>query len=98
MASDTDTDTETGIDTGSGSDTGTVLVRDAWARALKHSDFTDDEDFFLVTGAHSLLVAHIMADVCAATGRRLSLRLFFDNPTVNGLAAVLADTTHGENR
>ncbi|MEU9340261.1 phosphopantetheine-binding protein [Streptomyces sp. NPDC048278] len=94
MASDTDTDP----DTSSGIDTGTVLVRDAWARVLKHGDFTNDDDFFLVTGAHSLLAAHIMADVCAATGQRLSLRLFFDNPTVNGLAAALADTTHGENR
>ncbi|MFF4588373.1 acyl carrier protein [Streptomyces sp. NPDC001388] len=79
------------------SPTGTELrkdVRAAWAAALEHEAFTDDEDFF-DAGGHSLLVARIMADLGKAVGRRLPLRLFFDHPTVADLSdtieAILAD-------
>lgn len=67
-----------------------ALVRAKWADALDHERFTDDDDFFEV-GGHSLLIADIMAQLGALTGRRLSLRLFFDHPTVNELADALAD-------
>jgi hypothetical protein len=64
-------------------------VRAAWADALQHDRFGDDDDFFDI-GGHSLLVADIMARLGTLTGRRLRLRLFFDNPTVGELAGALA--------
>ncbi|MBX9393658.1 acyl carrier protein [Streptomyces sp. TRM72054] len=64
-------------------------VRAEWADALGHDDFADDDDFFEV-GGHSLLIADIMAKLGALAGTRLSLRLFFDHPTVNELTDVLA--------
>ncbi|MEY9854621.1 acyl carrier protein [Catenulispora sp. GAS73] len=65
-------------------------VRARWADALDHDRFTDDDDFFEV-GGHSLLIADIMAGLGAQLGRRLSLRLFFDHPTVNELTDALAE-------
>lgn len=64
-------------------------VRAAWADALQQHRFGDDDDFFDI-GGHSLLIADIMAKLGALAGRRLSLRLFFDHPTVNELTAALA--------
>ncbi|WP_055631802.1 phosphopantetheine-binding protein [Streptomyces griseoruber] len=63
-------------------------VRAAWAAALEHDDFGNEDDFFDV-GGHSLLVARIMAQLGTAVGRRLPLRLFFDHPTVDGLARAI---------
>jgi hypothetical protein len=65
-------------------------VRARWVDALGHDRFSDDDDFFDV-GGHSLLIADIMAKLGALTGRRLSLRLFFDNPTVNELTDALVE-------
>lgn len=64
-------------------------VRAAWAAALGHHDFGNDDDFFAV-GGHSLLVARIMARLGRHVGRRLSLRTFFDNPTVNTLVVAVS--------
>lgn len=65
-----------------------AYVRARWADALEHDRFDDDDDFFEV-GGHSLLIADIMAKLGALAGTRLSLRLFFDNPTVNELTDAL---------
>ncbi|MGW0501251.1 acyl carrier protein [Streptomyces sp. NPDC003007] len=67
-------------------------VRAQWADALEHDRFGDDDDFF-EAGGHSLLIADIMAKLGAVAGARLSLRLFFDHPTVNELTRALA--AHG---
>jgi len=67
-----------------------TLVREAWETALGHADFGDDDDFFAVVGAHSVLVARIMGQLGQAVRTRLSLRLFFDNTTVNELARALS--------
>jgi acyl carrier protein len=70
-------------------------VRARWANALGHDRFDDDSDFFDV-GGHSLLIADIMAQLGALAGTRLSLRLFFDHPTVNELTdALAADAAFG---
>ncbi|MGW4905292.1 acyl carrier protein [Streptomyces sp. NPDC004270] len=69
-------------------------VRAAWTAALGHDAFDDQDDFFDV-GGHSLLVARIMARLGEATGGRLPLRLFFDNPTVRGLARAICARTDG---
>lgn len=66
-------------------------VRAAWETTLGHRDFGDDDDFFAV-GGHSLLVARIMATLGRHVGRRLSLRMFFDHPTVNLLAEAVSAT------
>lgn len=68
-----------------------AVVRAAWADALGHDNFRDDEDFFVV-GGHSVLAARVMGVLRKSLGVRLSLRLFFDNATVAQLAAAL--TTH----
>ncbi len=67
-----------------------AMVRQAWEAALGHADFGDDDDFFTVVGAHSVLVARIMGQLGKAVRTRLSLRLFFDNATVNELARALS--------
>jgi acyl carrier protein len=72
-------------------------VRAAWAAALGHDAFDDDDDFFDV-GGHSLLVARIMARLGEATGGRLPLRLFFDNTTVSGLAHAIGRRTDPTDR
>lgn len=64
-------------------------VRARWADALEHDRFGDDDEFF-EAGGHSLLIADIMAKLGALAGTRLSLRLFFDHPTVNELTGALA--------
>jgi hypothetical protein len=63
-------------------------VRARWSDALGHDSFADDDDFFEV-GGHSLLIAEIMASLGGLVGMRLSLRLFFANPTVNELTDAL---------
>jgi hypothetical protein len=70
-------------------------VAEAWATALAHRDFGRDDDFFDVVGGHSLLVAGIMAQLSREVGQRLSLRMFFDHPSVNQLAAALDELTAG---
>jgi hypothetical protein len=64
-------------------------VREAWAAALGHTDFSDDDDFFVV-GGHSLLAGRVMARLGKQTGQRLPMRMFFDNPTVGELAATVS--------
>ncbi|MFZ3561255.1 phosphopantetheine-binding protein [Streptomyces sp. BH055] len=64
-------------------------VRAQWSEALGHDRFGDDDEFFDV-GGHSLLIADIMARLGALADTRLSLRLFFDHPTVNELTEALS--------
>jgi Phosphopantetheine attachment site len=64
-------------------------IREAWAAALEHRNFTDDDDFFVV-GGHSVLAARVMARLGRELGRRLRMRIFFDNPTVAELAAAVS--------
>lgn len=64
-------------------------IRAAWVEAFEHDRFDDDDDFFDI-GGHSLQAAGIMATLSALAGTRLSLRLFFDHPTVTELTDTLA--------
>lgn len=66
------------------------VVRKSWSSAIGHDKFSDDDDFFAI-GGHSLLVARIMSGLGGQAGIRLPLRLFFDHPTVNSLAAAIAE-------
>ncbi|MFJ3306331.1 acyl carrier protein [Streptomyces sp. NPDC086549] len=72
-----------------GTDELTALVRQAWAGALGHDEFTDEDHFFQV-GGHSLGALQVVRDLGAALGRRISVRVLFRNPTVSGLGQALA--------
>ncbi|MGW2640704.1 phosphopantetheine-binding protein [Streptomyces sp. NPDC001348] len=67
----------------------TALVHHAWAEALGHDEFTDEDHFFQV-GGHSMGAVQVVRRIGAALGRRLPVRLLLRNPTVRGLAAALA--------
>lgn len=73
----------------------TALVHQAWADALGHDEFTDEQHFFQV-GGHSLGALQVVRDLGAALGRRIPVRTLFRNPTVHGLAeALAADAAEG---
>ncbi|MFJ6834166.1 phosphopantetheine-binding protein [Streptomyces sp. NPDC091209] len=70
----------------------TALVHRAWAEALGHDEFTDEDNFFRV-GGHSLGALQVVRDLSAALDRRIPVRVLFRSPTVRALADVLtADT------
>jgi len=66
----------------------TGFIRSRWGEALGHADFGDGDDFFDI-GGNSLLVAGIMAALGTEVGTRLSLRMFFDHPTIRELAEAV---------
>jgi amino acid adenylation domain-containing protein len=66
------------------------LVRTIWRRVLGHAEFDDDEDFFDV-GGDSLLAVWVINELSRATGRDISLSVFLDAASVEGLAEALAD-------
>ncbi|MEU6556738.1 phosphopantetheine-binding protein [Streptomyces sp. NPDC046915] len=72
-----------------GTDELTALVHRAWAEALGHDEFTDEDHFFQV-GGHSMGAVQVVRLIGTALGRRLPVRLLLRNPTVRGLAAALA--------
>jgi hypothetical protein len=66
------------------------LVRQAWANALRHSDFTVDDNFFAI-GGNSMAAVRVMTRLGTELGVRLQIRLLFDHQTPTALAgAVLA--------
>ncbi|OIJ62567.1 acyl carrier protein [Streptomyces mangrovisoli] len=67
----------------------TALVHRAWADALGHDEFTDEDNFFQV-GGHSLGALQVVRDLGAALARRIPVRVLFRNPTVRYLAEALA--------
>lgn len=60
------------------------IVRRSWAAGLGHEGFTDDDHFFSVGGT-SLSALKVMSTIGAAVGKKLSIRLLFDNQTVKEL-------------
>jgi hypothetical protein len=68
-----------------------AVVRAAWAEGLGHQDFGDDENFFTV-GGHSMCAVRIVRTLKNDVDPTLTVRRFFQHPTVTELAAVLAPT------
>ncbi len=64
-------------------------VRDAWAAALGHGDFADDDQFFTV-GGNSLMAIRVTTRLGSELGIRLPVRLLFEYQTVAELTAAVA--------
>ncbi|MGA8116148.1 MAG: acyl carrier protein [Actinocatenispora sp.] len=63
-------------------------VRTAWESALGRTDFTDEDDFFLL-GGHSLRATRMMKTLSRQIGVRLPVRLVMDNRNVRALVAAV---------
>ena len=68
-----------------------ALVRTAWAEGLGHDDFQDDENFFTV-GGHSMCAVRIARSLKNRLDTPLTVRQFFQHPTVAELALYIAGT------
>lgn len=75
-----------------------TVVAEIWCRALG-VDRVGVHDNFFDLGGHSLLATQVLAQVRKRLGVALSLRAFFEQPTVSGLAVLAdrqADPSHGD--
>jgi len=70
-------------------DTLATCVRDAWWNALGRTDVGGGENFFVI-GGHSMLGIRMMAALSTAVGKRLPIRLLFNNPTLDELTQAVA--------
>ena len=66
-----------------------TAVRRAWVDALGVEAIEPHDDFFML-GGHSLLVLEVVDSVQEATGVEIPLRLFFNQPRIESLAAYVA--------
>jgi hypothetical protein len=74
-----------------------AIVAGIWREVLRLERIGVDDDFFAL-GGHSLLGTQIVARLRTAFATELSLRDFFDAPTVAGIAAKIASAVHPESR
>ena len=71
----------------------TLLQRkllDIWKNVLGHSSFGPSDNFFEV-GGHSLLAVKLIAQIEKVLGKNLPLPILFKAPTIEKMAAVLAE-------
>jgi aryl carrier-like protein len=64
------------------------FLRDAWATFLGAPP-TDDHDNFLACGGNSLVATRFVARIKDTLGVTISLRNFFETPTIDALAAMI---------
>jgi amino acid adenylation domain-containing protein len=67
----------------------------AWSEVLGRDVTSTDADFFEL-GGHSLLAVKVLARVRVSRDIEVSVRSFFDDPTVRGLAAAIRRSTREE--
>ncbi|MEU1731148.1 phosphopantetheine-binding protein [Streptosporangium sp. NPDC020145] len=63
----------------------TAQIREIWQEVLRVDDIGPDEDLYDL-GGHSLTITQIIARTRRRLGVEVSLDVFFDNPTVAGMA------------
>ncbi|MFF2348218.1 amino acid adenylation domain-containing protein [Kitasatospora sp. NPDC058115] len=73
-----------------GLDATAAAVLAIWREVLRLDDLGPDEDFFDL-GGHSLLITAIAARIRQQLGVAVPLDVFFDTPTVRGVAAAVTD-------
>ena len=71
------------------------LVAQAWREILKLERIGVHDNFFQI-GGHSLLAAQIVSKLRGALANHLSLRTFFEAPTIAGLAYELEKTIRAD--
>ena len=70
------------------------LLAAVWADVLKVPQIGPDDNFFAL-GGHSLLAMELIARVHETLGVRVTLRDFFDSPTIGGLASLIQQKRRG---
>jgi acyl carrier protein len=65
------------------------IVADAWCAELGLDDVDLNANFFAL-GGHSLLIVRVLALIQERTSVEFSIRQFFEDPTVRGVAAALS--------
>ncbi|MEV0918988.1 amino acid adenylation domain-containing protein [Streptomyces sp. NPDC049967] len=80
-----------------GTDPVTAVLRDIWQYVLRLDDIGLDEDLFDL-GGHSLTVTAIAGRIRRELGVDVPLDVFFDTPTINGVAAEVAALQQEEQR
>ncbi|MFE6613323.1 amino acid adenylation domain-containing protein [Amycolatopsis sp. NPDC057786] len=69
-----------------------IALADVFAEVLDAPEVGIDESFFDI-GGHSLLATRLVGRIRSALGVRLSVKAFFEAPSVRGLARVLDERT-----
>ncbi|TKK88783.1 amino acid adenylation domain-containing protein [Herbidospora galbida] len=87
-------DLSLGDETGTASDETAEVVREIWEEVLGLDHIGDDESLFEL-GGHSLTIARIAARIHDRLGVDVPFYVFFDVPTVAGIAADVADRRAG---
>ncbi|MDO9173917.1 MAG: phosphopantetheine-binding protein, partial [Actinomycetota bacterium] len=65
-------------------------LHEIWCEALGSTDIGVTDDFFEV-GGHSLLATRVLAMIEDRLGAQMSVSVFFEHPTIVGLAAHISD-------
>jgi amino acid adenylation domain-containing protein len=72
-----------------------VLVTQVWEELLGIRGIGTSENFFEI-GGYSLLAARLTVRIEASVGRRLPIKVLFENPTIGGMVAALRQSERAE--
>jgi acyl carrier protein len=72
-----------------------VILARLWSEVLRLPEVDVDDDFFHL-GGHSLLATQLISRLRDAIGVEVSLRHFFEHPTIARLAATLAEAPRAQ--